>query len=118
MVTNVGSLGLEEAYVPLVPYSRVPLLIAMGEVRDSAVVVDGDVKVAKTMKIFATFDHRILDGSHAAKMVKVLKAWFDDPYAHFDNLDEAEASSVTVMTPGEEEVNAGATAQDSMTAQL
>src|ERR1043165_2750767 len=25
MVTNIGSLGLEEAFVPLVPYSRVPL---------------------------------------------------------------------------------------------
>ena len=39
MITNVGSLGLEEAYVPLVPYSRVPLLLALGKVKDEAVVV-------------------------------------------------------------------------------
>ena len=38
MVTNIGSLGLEEAYVPLVPYSKVPLLIAMGAVKKEAVV--------------------------------------------------------------------------------
>src|SRR6476620_11525187 len=30
MITNIGSLGLEDAYVPLVPYSHVPLLLALG----------------------------------------------------------------------------------------
>lgn len=83
MVTNVGSLGLEEAYVPLVPYSRVPLLIAVGTVKEMPYCVDGEVKVRKEMKCFATFDHRILDGSHAAKMSKVLKMWFEDPYQYF-----------------------------------
>ena len=87
MVTNVGSLGLEEAYVPLVPYSRVPLLLAVGAVKKQAVVDDDEVKVALVMKVFATFDHRVLDGSHAAKMSKTLKAWFEDPFAHFDDLD-------------------------------
>lgn len=83
MVTNVGSLGLEEAYVPLVPYSRVPLLIAMGAVKDVPVVEDGEVCVRKQLKVFATFDHRILDGSHAAKMAKTLTSWFADPDTHF-----------------------------------
>lgn len=91
MVTNIGSLGLEEAYVPLVPYSRVPLLIAMGEVKEEPIVVDGAVTVGSVMRVFATFDHRILDGSHAAKMVKTLRAWFEDPFAHFDGLDEPTA---------------------------
>jgi len=92
MVTNVGSLGLEEAYVPLVPYSRVPLLIAMGAVKDEPVVKDGRVEVAQVMRVFATFDHRILDGTHAAKMVKSLRKWFEDPFAHFDPLDDAEVA--------------------------
>jgi pyruvate/2-oxoglutarate dehydrogenase complex dihydrolipoamide acyltransferase (E2) component len=83
MVTNVGSLGLEEAYVPLVPYSRVPLLVAMGSVKEVPVVVDGEVVVRKQMRLFATFDHRILDGSHAAKMSRTLTKWFADPDAHF-----------------------------------
>jgi len=68
MVTNIGSLGLEEAYVPLVPYSRVPLLIAVGAVQDEPVVEDGKVVVAKVLRCFATFDHRVLDGVHAAHM--------------------------------------------------
>ena len=79
MVTNIGSLGLEEAYVPLVPYSRVPLLIALGAVKEEAVVEDGAVRVAKVIRAFATFDHRVLDGMHAARMSKTLKRIFEDP---------------------------------------
>lgn len=32
MVTNIGTLGLDVAYVPLVPYSRVPIILAVGAV--------------------------------------------------------------------------------------
>ncbi|MCP4503478.1 MAG: 2-oxo acid dehydrogenase subunit E2 [Deltaproteobacteria bacterium] len=97
MVTNVGSLGLEEAYVPLVPYSRVPLLIAVGTVKEMPFCHEGEVKIRKEMKCFATFDHRILDGSHAAKMSKVLKAWFEDPYGHFGPIPD-DTSSTTNET--------------------
>lgn len=81
MVTNVGSLGLEEGYVPLVPYSRVPLLLALGAVHDEATIDEdsGDIVKAKILRVFATFDHRVLDGMHAAKMAKVVKAIFKDP---------------------------------------
>jgi pyruvate/2-oxoglutarate dehydrogenase complex dihydrolipoamide acyltransferase (E2) component len=79
MITNIGSLGLEEAYVPLVPYSRVPLLIALGQVKDEPVIEDGLVVPAKIVRAFATFDHRVLDGMHAAKMSKTLKRIFADP---------------------------------------
>ncbi|HMV67363.1 MAG TPA: 2-oxo acid dehydrogenase subunit E2 [Myxococcota bacterium] len=85
MVTNVGSLGLEEAYVPLVPYSRVPLLIAVGAVKKVPVVTDDDrVEIARVMRLFATFDHRILDGSHAARMARTLHRVFADPWGSFD----------------------------------
>lgn len=103
MVTNVGSLGLEEAYVPLVPYSRVPLLLAMGSVTKTPVVQDDEIVIAQTMKVFATFDHRILDGSHAATMSKSLKRWFEDPYAHFgpipDDQFQAEEGEGAVVPP-------------------
>lgn len=79
MVTNIGSLGLEEAYVPLVPYSRVPLLVAVGAIQDEAVVDDGKIVVGKVLRCFATFDHRVLDGMHAARMSKTLKKIFEDP---------------------------------------
>jgi pyruvate dehydrogenase E2 component (dihydrolipoamide acetyltransferase) len=79
MVTNIGSLGLEEAYVPLVPYSHVPLVLALGAVKEEPVVENGELRVGKVLRAFATFDHRVLDGMHAAKMSKTLKRIFDDP---------------------------------------
>jgi len=79
MVTNIGSLGLEEAYVPLVPYSRVPLLIAVGAVQDEAVIEDGRVMPGKVLRACATFDHRVLDGMHAAHMSRAIKRIFADP---------------------------------------
>jgi pyruvate dehydrogenase E2 component (dihydrolipoamide acetyltransferase) len=86
MITNIGALGLEEAYVPLVPYSRVPLLIALGAIRDEAVPRDGEVVIEKTMRVCATFDHRVLDGAHAAAMAKTVRAWIENPFEHFDPL--------------------------------
>jgi pyruvate/2-oxoglutarate dehydrogenase complex dihydrolipoamide acyltransferase (E2) component len=86
MITNIGSLGLQEAYVPLVAYSRVPLLLAVGAIEDAPVVEDGKLVPAKVMKVCATFDHRILDGAHAAKMARTLRAWMERPFEHFDRL--------------------------------
>ena len=86
MITNVGSLGLEEAYVPLVPYSRVPILLALGAIHESPVVCAGKLAVQQTMKVCVTFDHRALDGVIAAAMAKVLRAWIEDPFAHFERI--------------------------------
>jgi pyruvate/2-oxoglutarate dehydrogenase complex dihydrolipoamide acyltransferase (E2) component len=87
MVTNVGSLGLDTAYAPLVPYSRVPILIALGAVKDQAVVENGAIKVGKVMKVNVTFDHRFIDGVHASKMSAVMREWMEHPFEHFDALD-------------------------------
>jgi pyruvate/2-oxoglutarate dehydrogenase complex dihydrolipoamide acyltransferase (E2) component len=89
MVTNIGSLGLEEAYVPLVPYSRVPLLVAVGAIQEEAVVEDGKIVVGKVLRCFATFDHRVLDGMHASRMSKTLRKIFDDPETGFGPLPAA-----------------------------
>jgi pyruvate/2-oxoglutarate dehydrogenase complex dihydrolipoamide acyltransferase (E2) component len=84
MITNIGSLGLEEAYPPLVPYTRVPIVLAMGAVQDAPVVEDGAVVPGRVMKVCATFDHRVIDGAHAAVMVRTLRRWMEDPFGHFD----------------------------------
>jgi pyruvate dehydrogenase E2 component (dihydrolipoamide acetyltransferase) len=86
MITNIGSLGLDFAYVPLVPYSRVPMLIAVGAIKQKAVVTDGEVKIGKIMAVNATFDHRVVDGFHAAVMSRVLKEWIENPFEKFDDI--------------------------------
>ncbi len=73
MITSIGTLGLDQAFVPLVPYSRVPLLLAVGAVKQTPIVVDGQIAIAPMFKICATFDHRFIDGIHAAKMAKSLR---------------------------------------------
>ena len=86
MITNIGSLGLDTAYVPLVPYSRVPILIATGAVKDAAVVEAGKITSGKVMRVNATFDHRFIDGFHASVMSRVLRQWIEHPFEHFDKL--------------------------------
>jgi pyruvate/2-oxoglutarate dehydrogenase complex dihydrolipoamide acyltransferase (E2) component len=83
MITNVGSLGLDTAYAPLVPYSKVPLVLALGVVREQPLVDDGKIVIGKTMSVNATFDHRLLDGYHAAAMARVLRDCMEHPVAAF-----------------------------------
>jgi pyruvate dehydrogenase E2 component (dihydrolipoamide acetyltransferase) len=79
MITNIGSLGMDMAFAPLVPYSRVPLLIAMGAAKDAPVARDGRIEIAKMMKLCVTFDHRLIDGVHGSHMAKLLLRIFADP---------------------------------------
>jgi pyruvate dehydrogenase E2 component (dihydrolipoamide acetyltransferase) len=87
VVTSIGSLGLDIGYVPLVPYSRVPIFIAPGKVTDEAIVEDGKIVVGKILNLNASLDHRVVDGGHAATMSRVVRRIFDDPFAFFDPLD-------------------------------
>ena len=87
VITSIGSLGLDTAYVPLVPYTRVPIFIAPGEVKTVPVVDDGEVVPGRRMGIHASFDHRFIDGAHAAKMAKAFRLMIENPFQHFDPLD-------------------------------
>ena len=84
MITNIGSLGLDTAYAPLVPFSRVPLLFAIGETREEVLVENGHPTVGRVMKVNATMDHRVIDGFHAARIAEVLRQWMESPETHFD----------------------------------
>jgi pyruvate/2-oxoglutarate dehydrogenase complex dihydrolipoamide acyltransferase (E2) component len=83
MITSIGSLGLDMAFAPLVPYSRVPLLIAVGAARETPVVKDGKLAIALISRFCVTIDHRLIDGMHASQMSKTLLAIFADPEQAF-----------------------------------
>lgn len=91
-ITNVGSLGLDTAFVPLVPYTRTPMFVAPGAVKDEPVVEDGKVVPGKTMNLCASFDHRFIDGYHASVLSKTIHEMFSDPFRHFDDLSKFAAS--------------------------
>jgi len=79
MITNTGGLGVEKVLAPLIPYTRVPLLVTVGALTDRAVVIDKKVEVRPCVTLGVTFDHRLMDGVHAAKMAQDLKYCFENP---------------------------------------
>ena len=81
LVTSVGMFGIQHAYAPLSPHYRVPFLVLVGEVTDRAVVVDGQIVVRPMLNLAATMDHRYLDGFHAARLARAVKAYCADPFA-------------------------------------
>ncbi len=98
-VTNVGSLGLETAYVPLVPYTHVPIFVAPGMVKEVPVVENGKVIPGKVMNINASFDHRFIDGYHASVLSKTLREMMENPFESFDRLDLLIPSAAPVASP-------------------
>ena len=58
MVSSVGQFDVDQAFAPLVPASRCPLVALPGAVREAPVVVDGELAVRKVMTISTTADHR------------------------------------------------------------
>jgi len=59
-LSNVGSLGLDRGFAPLVPHTHVPLVLAMGAVRQAARVENGAVVAARAMDLTYTFDRRAM----------------------------------------------------------
>ncbi|MGI8535222.1 MAG: 2-oxo acid dehydrogenase subunit E2 [Mycobacteriales bacterium] len=83
MVSNIGSIGLDEAYIAPVPLARVPLYVCVGAVSDAPMAVDGQVVVRPQLVLTATADHRLVDGVQAAALARVVRTLLADP----DRLD-------------------------------
>ncbi len=98
-ITNVGSLGLETAYVPLVPYTRVPIFVAPGAVIDAPVVENGKVVPGKLMNVNASFDHRFIDGFHASVLSRTVREMLENPFEKFDRLEDL-GSTAAEAPPG------------------
>ncbi len=79
MVTSVGGFGLGIGLPPLVPFSRCPLVVLVGEVEERAVVRDGAVVARPILPLGVTFDHRVLDGYQAGVMTKKFRAVLERP---------------------------------------
>jgi pyruvate dehydrogenase E2 component (dihydrolipoamide acetyltransferase) len=82
MVSNIGNFegfGMSFALAPLVPISRVPIVVLIGEVQRKP-VVDGDRIVARSIvTLGCTFDHRMIDGAQGTAIAAVLRRVVEDP---------------------------------------
>lgn len=91
MITYVGSLGIDHAFAPIAPYTRIPMVVAVGAVRSRPVAVDGRCVVRKTVRIGFTFDHRLMEGVHFARLSRKIRTFFADP----SSLEEKAATPPT-----------------------
>lgn len=79
MITSVGMWGVRRAYSPLASYYRVPVLVLVGAVEQRPAAVAGQVVVRPMLTLTATFDHRYVDGAHAARFADTVSEYLRDP---------------------------------------
>lgn len=81
MVSNVGNFAIANGLAPLVPATRAPIVLLVGEVAERPVVREGRVVAAPCMTIGCTFDHRVIDGYQAGAMSRVVRETILDPFS-------------------------------------
>jgi hypothetical protein len=79
MVTNVGSLGIDGGFTIIAPYTRIPCVVAICTLQAKPVVEGDQVVVRQVLRLGMTFDHRIVDGVHIAKLIAELKRLSANP---------------------------------------
>ncbi len=80
MITSVGGMGLEYGFAPLVPYSRCPMVLAVGKIIEKGIVENGQVVIRPMLPISVTLDHRHIDGYGCAKILQGLKEYLRNPH--------------------------------------
>jgi pyruvate/2-oxoglutarate dehydrogenase complex dihydrolipoamide acyltransferase (E2) component len=80
IITNVGMFGLDEGFVPPTPFARVPLYVLIGALRDTPVVIDGEITIRPMLTLTSTMDHRFIDGFQVAMLAKTIRACFAEPW--------------------------------------
>lgn len=78
-ISNVGRFEMQEAYLAPLPFARTPIYMAIGEIYEAPVAIDGKVVVRKVVTITAVADHRLIDGAHAGKLIKSFKHYLNQP---------------------------------------
>ncbi|MGV0815116.1 dihydrolipoamide acetyltransferase family protein [Mycolicibacterium boenickei] len=76
-VSNFGALGLDDG-VPVINYPEAAIL-GMGSIKPRPVVIDAAVVARQTMSLTCAFDHRIVDGAHAAAFLRDLRSLIEAP---------------------------------------
>lgn len=82
MVTSIGSIdaGLGLALAPLVPFSRVPIVVLVNNVQRRPAVVGDEIQIRPILTLGCTFDHRFIDGVTGARIAASLRRALTHPY--------------------------------------
>lgn len=83
IITNVGVLGIEQGFAPLIPQGRTPAIFTVGQIRDKVIAVDGAPAVRPVLTLGGTFDHRVVDGFHLGRISSAISERLADPARFF-----------------------------------
>ena len=75
--SNLGMFGIE-AFTAIINPPNAAIL-AIGAIRDEAVVENGEVVAGKRMKLSLSCDHRAIDGAMGAQFLQTLKGFLEQP---------------------------------------
>jgi len=78
-VSNLGMFGIEQFLAVINPGEGA--ILAVGAIRDEAVVVDGKLEPGKRMRVNLACDHRVMDGAVGAKFLVTLRGYLEQPLA-------------------------------------
>jgi pyruvate dehydrogenase E2 component (dihydrolipoamide acetyltransferase) len=76
-VSNLGMFGIEEFTAIINPPNA--CILAVGGIKETAVVKNGQLAVGNIMKVTLSCDHRAVDGAVGSAFLKTLKGLLEDP---------------------------------------
>ena len=76
-ISNLGMFGIDEFTAIINPPDA--CILAVGTVKDTVGVVNGEIKPVKTMKVTLSCDHRVVDGAMGASFLQTLKQFLEEP---------------------------------------
>lgn len=76
-VSNLGMFGIDEFTAIINPPDA--CILAVGGIKETAIVKNGEIKIGNVMKVTLSCDHRIVDGAIGAAFLKTFKTLLEDP---------------------------------------
>lgn len=76
-VSNLGMFGIDSFTAIINPPDA--CILAVGAVKDTVGVVNGEVKPVKTMNVTLSCDHRVVDGATGAQFLQTFRALLEEP---------------------------------------
>ncbi len=76
-ISNLGMFDVEHFIAIINPPEAA--ILAVGSVKETAVVENGEVKAGLRMKMTLSADHRVTDGAEAARFMQTLKGLLEKP---------------------------------------
>ncbi|QJX45497.1 pyruvate dehydrogenase complex dihydrolipoamide acetyltransferase [Hymenobacter taeanensis] len=76
-ISNLGMFGIEEFTAIINPPDA--CILAVGGIKQTAVVKDGQLAIGNVMKVTLSCDHRVVDGATGAAFLQTLKSLLEDP---------------------------------------